>query len=262
MTSDTDKPELKDCPFCRKAFEEFLKEKSLSPGKGENFWGEEIYEYSDIEGMWHVWQAAWNARADAAPQGDALMIQDYEECLADKRRLIREIDITLNGDNAAKQASLCDILSQIKAEGIRSIHHPDEPPKSVDVKRLKKHITGNEMELGFDSDYRRGEVRGWNDCIDHLAREGYLRTPQPDSAAEALGVNGDWHFKMTEDSTPTNMTLEPVFVESHAQQDSAAEALDWMFNFVDENPRLFRDAEGFKKEYRQAFINQTQGGGE
>jgi hypothetical protein len=40
---------------------------------------------------------------------------DYEEVLADHRRLVREIDVILNGEEgAAKQASLCDLVGQIE----------------------------------------------------------------------------------------------------------------------------------------------------
>ena len=41
-------------------------------------------------------------------------VKDVEETMADKRRLTRELDVALNGDGAAKQASLCDIVSQVK----------------------------------------------------------------------------------------------------------------------------------------------------
>ena len=42
---------------------------------------------------------------------------DYEEVLADHRRLVRELDVLLNGEHgAAKQASLCDIVSQLKRQ--------------------------------------------------------------------------------------------------------------------------------------------------
>jgi hypothetical protein len=37
-----------------------------------------------------------------------------EEVLEDKRRLTRELDVALNGPNAAAQASLCDIVGQIQ----------------------------------------------------------------------------------------------------------------------------------------------------
>lgn len=40
----------------------------------------------------------------------------YEEVNADKNRLVRELDVMLNGeDGAAKQASLCDIVAQLAA---------------------------------------------------------------------------------------------------------------------------------------------------
>lgn len=40
-------------------------------------------------------------------------LADYEEVLADKRRLTRELDVLLNGEGAAKQSSLCDLVSQL-----------------------------------------------------------------------------------------------------------------------------------------------------
>lgn len=53
---------------------------------------------------------AWNTRADL-PRATAA---DYEEVLADHRRLVRELDVLLNGDNAAEQASLVDIVAQLR----------------------------------------------------------------------------------------------------------------------------------------------------
>ena len=42
-------------------------------------------------------------------------LQGYEEAHADKQRLVREIDVILNGEEgAAKQASLCDLVGQIQ----------------------------------------------------------------------------------------------------------------------------------------------------
>ena len=41
-------------------------------------------------------------------------IDAYKECQKDKRRLVREIDVLINGEaGAAKQASLCDLVPQI-----------------------------------------------------------------------------------------------------------------------------------------------------
>src|SRR6185437_13401999 len=39
---------------------------------------------------------------------------DYEEVLAGHRALVRELDVALNGAGAARQASLCDIVAQVK----------------------------------------------------------------------------------------------------------------------------------------------------
>jgi hypothetical protein len=58
--------------------------------------------------------------AASTPQGaadpEALTIADYEEVLADHRRLVRELDTIINGENAAKQASLCDMVKQLENE--------------------------------------------------------------------------------------------------------------------------------------------------
>ncbi len=59
-------------------------------------------------------------------------IADYEEVLADHRRLVRELDIALNGeDGAARQASLCDIVSQVKSikRELSWLDYPANTPK-------------------------------------------------------------------------------------------------------------------------------------
>jgi hypothetical protein len=45
---------------------------------------------------------------------ETLTIDDYEAVLADQRRLVRELDVIINGENAAKQASLVDMVCQIR----------------------------------------------------------------------------------------------------------------------------------------------------
>ncbi|MBY9700566.1 hypothetical protein ISH39_03235 [Pseudomonas aeruginosa] len=50
-------------------------------------------------------------------QAEQATADDYEEVLADHRRLVRELDVLLNGEAcAAKQAMLCDLVSQVEAE--------------------------------------------------------------------------------------------------------------------------------------------------
>lgn len=43
-------------------------------------------------------------------------IADYKAVIADHQRLVRELDVLLNGPNAARQASLCDIVAQVRAK--------------------------------------------------------------------------------------------------------------------------------------------------
>ncbi len=53
---------------------------------------------------------------DREPAGtDQLTISDYQEFVKDQKRLVRELDVLLNGEEgAAEQASLCDIVSQVQ----------------------------------------------------------------------------------------------------------------------------------------------------
>lgn len=61
-----------------------------------------------------------------AVETPALTATDYEEVLASHRRLVRELDVLLNGEaGAAKQASLCDIVGQLrKAAECRPVDLP------------------------------------------------------------------------------------------------------------------------------------------
>lgn len=45
---------------------------------------------------------------------DGLTRADYEKTLQDYRRLVRDIDVIMHGNDAAKQASLCDLVGPIK----------------------------------------------------------------------------------------------------------------------------------------------------
>lgn len=52
----------------------------------------------------------------AALSTEALTIADYERAIESHNALVRELDVLLNGDNAAPQASLCDLVAQLKAD--------------------------------------------------------------------------------------------------------------------------------------------------
>jgi hypothetical protein len=52
------------------------------------------------------------------------LLADMRVKADDHRRLVRELDVLLNGEEgAAKQASLCDVVAQVRREGIRSVQH-------------------------------------------------------------------------------------------------------------------------------------------
>ena len=58
--------------------------------------------------------------------------------LTDHRRLVRELDVLLNGDGAAQQASLCDIVSQVRRERIKA-QAPAAAGDTLDAKRYRSH---------------------------------------------------------------------------------------------------------------------------
>lgn len=66
----------------------------------------------------HREQAARGIRAVLAQHPSQ---SDYEAVLADHKRLVRELDVLLNGeDGAAQQAFLADLVAQVRRQGIRA----------------------------------------------------------------------------------------------------------------------------------------------
>jgi hypothetical protein len=108
-------------------------------------------------------------KMQAPPDPEALTIADYEEVLSDHRRLVREIDVILNGDNAAKQASLCDLVGQIKElaakqapTGARWVKASERlPEKQIYV--IVRNIETGQVKL--TQNY--GHNTGWDIAMDH-----------------------------------------------------------------------------------------------
>lgn len=69
---------------------------------------------SDIYEQLEAWEAECDCLKNKIKQLEAENV-DYKEAHEDHKRLVREVDVIMNGDNAAEQASLCDLVSQIKA---------------------------------------------------------------------------------------------------------------------------------------------------
>lgn len=93
------------------------------------------------------------------PADDAgLTASDYEDILSDHRRLVRELDIIMNGDNAAPQASLIDIVCQLRNEWPKRqaavwVNCNDKLPKDDSWEDFPCHYI-----LKGHNDGRRGEV--------------------------------------------------------------------------------------------------------
>lgn len=65
-------------------------------------------------------------------------ISDYEEWANDVKRLTKEIDIIMNGEDCAKQASLCDVVSQLRTD----FPHLSAKAKLVDDVLMKYRRAG------------------------------------------------------------------------------------------------------------------------
>ncbi|ACR14996.1 hypothetical protein BcepIL02_gp03 [Burkholderia phage BcepIL02] len=109
--------------------------------------------------------AAASPAHEAAPSATAA---DYEEVLAEHRRLVRELDVLLNGEEgAAKQASLCDIVAQVRRE------KGQQGPLGADLPRfpveLRKMWSGGEVQRWLD-DRIAPRFKVLRNALDHVAR--------------------------------------------------------------------------------------------
>lgn len=110
----------------------------LSVTAHPHYTGEPNAEWTDlVEGVDEA-LAEW--KGEKEPAQEELTISDYEEVLSDHRRLVHDLDVIINGENAAKQAALGDMVSQIRnlwpkrTQGAvwvkaseRLPKHPDDP---------------------------------------------------------------------------------------------------------------------------------------
>lgn len=94
------------------------------------------------------------------------MMEGYEEAAADKRRLVRELDVLLNGDGAAKQASLCDIVAQVRQQQ-RQPTAPDDLIMQVRrlVHALKKSNPDHALVKQVPDYMRRAGYWNLTDCL-------------------------------------------------------------------------------------------------
>jgi len=131
-----------------------------------------------------VWTCVEKIRAKQAskprysplPEGDGLTIADYEEAFADHKRLVRELDVILNGEEgAAKQASLCDIVSQVR--DIKGLWKPAStaPMDGTEIYMRQLQPMRYKLYKPNSQEFKRGikgrwqsmtDYGGWENCSD------------------------------------------------------------------------------------------------
>ncbi|MFU7257610.1 hypothetical protein ACM742_07695 [Pseudomonas aeruginosa] len=104
------------------------------------------------------------ALAQPSPlQAEQPTADDYEEVLADHRRLVRELDVLLNGeDGAARQASLCDLVAQVRA--VRQTHDENVPADNLGQSLLMLEFAlmfalCNFQHAGSRNDVKKAQTR-------------------------------------------------------------------------------------------------------
>lgn len=83
----------------------------------------------------------------------------------DYRRLVHELDVALNGENAAKQASLCDLVAQVKSSPISYAlvsFTPEKLAKLRDASRGEWRRVTQQAECPHDDTVRQGAI--WTKC--------------------------------------------------------------------------------------------------
>lgn len=91
------------------------------------------------------------------------MQEDHKEVFADRDKLVREIDVVLNGEaGAAKQASLCDLVG--------------------DIKKLKSdldRLIGNDLKQEKEIEGLMEQVREYRFALDRIfvLKENAINTP-------------------------------------------------------------------------------------
>ena len=113
----------------------------------------------------------------------------YAECEKDKDRLVRELDVLLNGDGAAPQASLCDIVSQVRKSGVMVVSK-DWKPTAESINNLPKPVRDyiHDIEANADPAFvvrRLTLVSDENTCLrEELSRRNKADgSKQKDNAA-------------------------------------------------------------------------------
>lgn len=90
----------------------------------------------------------------------AQFIKDYDEILQSQRDLVRQLDVLINGEEgAAKQASLCDIVTQLRCENIFVVSSDKLKEFTTSFFYWWHNQPGTNTQQGFDEWFRDSEVK-------------------------------------------------------------------------------------------------------
>lgn len=161
--------------------------------------------------------------APSGPVEGQLTVKDYEEVLSDHKKLVKELDVLLNGENAAKQASLCDIVSQLRNSiKLTPVEADFETALEAEIGKIKQP----NPELYIECAEADGERYGFEQGAEWARR--YL--------ASVPEAQGPWHLKShanTEDDDTVWATDGKMsFYIDEFNFDDFPEADYWLVNFL------------------------------
>ena len=137
-------------------------------------------------GGFHPWGEPTMVECDCGEihSNEEQLIESYEEVLAGHRRLVRELDVLLNGeDDAAKQASLCDIVSQVRRGKIISEQVSWIPIWTDDLSKILREAAG--IIRAISNCHEPDNMR--NTIIDELEGFALMAEDAVGNIAKALG---------------------------------------------------------------------------
>lgn len=152
-----------------------------------------VAQAKDDQDAINYWSAEV-ARFEREARQPAPDVSDYEQVLDDHRRLTRELDVLLNSEEgAAQQASLADLVAQLRTESKRSQamttpKHPIQPIVADNRGRLrfKENRIVSDL-LDFASD------RGFD--LNEIARRNYSREDRQ-QLAQLIGYSLDGYGEL------------------------------------------------------------------
>lgn len=133
---------------------------------------------------------------------------DYAAVLADRDRLVRELDVLLNGENAAKQASLCDLVAQVKQMAAMS----QDAPQQAELVATVEVYDGN-------NPYRTPHIRFVDGYVATFTSDEY----HSDGLSKRLPVGPLYLHPAPAPGPLTDEQIQSIWIEHGLDEDSVEE---------------------------------------